>query len=163
MPSTTTPQPAGSSALVAPNVMVSFLVLIMIWFAIAHELLPLSAVAPPLFVSVYEWIGRQQKTIQGALLRVTSMVVAAASGELAAHVLPVVLGGILAVAATYGVMRLHGTIDPPALAIALLPIVAQGIPPLNFIGGLALAALVLYLAAIQLPFVSSRHNRASKK
>ncbi len=122
------------------------------WAIVAGELAGLSAavLAPPLLVSALEWLGQQDaRRAHAGLRRCALLVGAALAGSVAVPIIPVAwIAGCLAVAVTVGLMRVLATWHPPALAIALIPLIlaSPARDPLDFTLAIATGAGVLYLA-----------------
>jgi HPP family len=117
------------------------------WILAGGELLGLSSVAltPPLFVAALEWLGRGSLALGDGLRRWVVLVFAGLAGSVAAEVVPVAwVAGMLAVIATLAVMALLATPVPPALAIALIPLILDGSDPLSFTLAIAAGTAALY-------------------
>ncbi len=117
------------------------------WIIAGGELLGLSSVAlaPPLFVSALEWLGRGSLQLGDGLRRWIVIVCAALAGSVAAEVVPVTwVAGTLAVIVTLGVMALLARPVPPALAIALIPLILDDTDPLSFTLAIAAGTAALY-------------------
>ncbi len=125
---------------------------IALWILAGGELLalPAAALAPPLFVSALEWLGQSaQCTPIRGVRRVTLLAAAALVGSAALALVPVAwVAGCLAVAATLALMRVTATDHPPALAIALIPLILEpsARAPIDYTLAIATGAGALYLA-----------------
>ncbi len=120
------------------------------WIAIGGGLAGLAApaFAPPMFVSVIEWIGRPSPTIRSGLVRWLELVVAAGLGVAAVHLIPSAwLGATVAVALTLVLLAVLHEVNPPALAVAVIPQLARGLPAGRFMLAVAAGASALYLLA----------------
>ncbi len=120
---------------------------IVVWILCAGWLLALSAVvlAPPLFVSALEWLGRGDLTGADGLRRWALLVGAALAGSAALRLISVDwVAGSLALCLTLGLMRLLATPHPPALAIALIPQILGTSDPLHYTASVAAGAAALY-------------------
>jgi hypothetical protein len=123
------------------------------WILLGGELLalPVAALAPPLFVSALEWLGQGTCTLRRGLRRWLLLVCVALTGALAARLVDVHwLAGGLATAAALALMWLLSTPHPPALAIALIPQILEGVDPLGYAAAIAAGAGALYLAMLAL-------------
>ena len=121
------------------------------WILVGGQLLALSsaALAPPLFVSALEWLGRGGCTLADALPRLALLTGAGLAGSVALEVVSMAwLAGTLAVAATLALMRLLGTLHAPALAIALLPQILDRPDPAAFTLAIAAGASALYAGVL---------------
>ncbi|MEA2193524.1 MAG: hypothetical protein QOI73_3645 [Solirubrobacteraceae bacterium] len=121
------------------------------WILAGGELLSLSSVvlAPPLFVSALEWLGREDLRAHDGLRRWGLMIGAGLAGSGAVALVPLSwLSGSLAVIATLALMRLLRTPHPPALAIALIPQLLRTVEPLDFTLSIAAGAGALYLGVL---------------
>ena len=117
------------------------------WIIAGGELLGLSSVAlaPPLFVSALEWLERGSLALGDGLRRWIVLVCAGLAGSVAAEVVPVTwVAGTLAVVATLAVMALLARPVPPALAIALIPLILDDSDPLSFTLAIAAGTAALY-------------------
>jgi hypothetical protein len=128
-----------------------FYVLAMVWFWPAFTVLPVSAFAPPILVSAYEWINHSNKTWPVLVRQWLAVVLAAAVGEAAIHFLPVAAAGTLAVLFSMIFAEVLSIHHPPVLAISLLPLISPTTPALSFVTGIALAAAFLYLSGMLVP------------
>lgn len=121
------------------------------WILLGGELLAVSSVAlaPPLFVSALEWLGRGGCALARAVPRLALLTGAGFAGSLALLVVsPAWLAGALAVLATLGLMRVLETPHAPALAIALLPQILDRPEPAAFTLAIAAGATALYLGVL---------------
>lgn len=121
------------------------------WILVGGELLAVSSVAlaPPLFVSALEWLGRGGATVARALPRLALLTGAGLAGSVALDRVSVAwLAGTLAVAATLLLMRLLATPHAPALAVALVPQILDRPDPVEFTLAIALGAAALYLGVL---------------
>jgi len=119
-----------------------------LWLVASGELLDVAAVAiaPPLFVSALEWLGRGTLSPAEGLRRWGLLVGAGLAGSTALELVPVGwLSGALAVLATLALMHVLAVPHPPALAIALIPQIVEASHPLSFTLAIAGGAGVLYL------------------
>jgi hypothetical protein len=117
------------------------------WILIAGPLLSLSiaAVAPPLFVSSFEWSASDARTLSRGIRRWLLIVGAALAGSAALKLLPSIpTAGLAAMCATVVLMRVLATPHAPALAISLVPLIAGPIGPVDFTTGIAVGAAALY-------------------
>lgn len=120
---------------------------IVAWILCAGALLELSDVvlAPPLFVSALEWLGRGELGAADGLRRWALLVGAALAGSAGAQLFSVDwIAGMSAVCVTLGLMRLLATPHPPALAIALIPLILVAPDPLHYAAAVAAGAAALY-------------------
>ncbi len=132
----------------AGRVVVGAWLVMCLWLVVSGELLELSAVAiaPPLFVSALEWLGRGTMSPVEGLRRWGLLVGAGLAGSTALELVPVGwLAGALAVLATLALMHVLAVPHPPALAIALIPQIVDANDPLSFTLAIAGGAGVLYL------------------
>lgn len=121
--------------------------LICTWILIAGPALSLSvaAVAPPLFVSAFEWSARNGRTLARGLRRWLLVVGAALAGSFALKLAPhTAIAGLAGVGATVLLMRVLATQHAPALAISLIPWITGPIGPWKFTAGIAVGAGALY-------------------
>ena len=119
------------------------------WVIVAGPVLhlPAAALAPPLIVATFEWLGHPDRSAALGARQWAITVAAAATGATLAHYIhPAWLGGAVALAATVSVMAITATAHPPALAIALLPQIAGTGHPALFVAAVAGGAAVLYLS-----------------
>jgi hypothetical protein len=131
------------------DVVVGAWVMICSWILIAGPLLslPIAAVAPPLFVSAFEWSLSDTRTLTRGMRRWLLVVGAALAGSVALKLAPdVSIAGLAAIGITLGLMRVLATPHAPALAISLVPLIAGPIGTLNFMIGIAVGAAALYLS-----------------
>ena len=118
------------------------------WILAGGELLALSSVvlAPPLFVSALDWLGRETPRVQDLVRRLALIAGAALAGSGAVALVPVAwISGALAVLATLVLMRVLVTAHPPALAIALIPQILDSSGALDFALAIVAGASALYL------------------
>jgi len=121
------------------------------WVLAGGELLALSSVvlAPPLFVSALDWLGRETLRPRDGLRRLALLTGAALAGSGAVATVPVSwVSGTLAVLATLALMRVLAMPHPPALAIALIPQILDSSAPLSFTLAIAVGAGALYLGVL---------------
>jgi hypothetical protein len=121
---------------------------IVAWLLLADRALELSAVvlAPPLFVSALEWIGRGDLVAGDGLRRWALLVGAGLAGSAAAQLISVGwIAGALAVCATLALMWLLTTPHPPSLAIALIPQILSSPDAWSYTTSIAGGAAALYL------------------
>lgn len=119
------------------------------WIMVAGPVLrlPATALAPPLIVATFEWLGHPDRSAALGARQWAVTVAAAATGVVLAHYIqPPWVGGAMALAATVSVMAITATAHPPALAIALLPQIAGAADPARFVASVAGGAAVLYLS-----------------
>jgi hypothetical protein len=135
----------------APVALYRFLVVVVPWIFLAHALLPLPAIAPPLLVSIYEWYSRNQRRVADGLKRWVVMLLAVSLGEITTHVGLGVLAVVIAETVLLALMAGIDSIDPPAMAVLLLPWIARSVSPMDFIFAIGTAALVLYGLGVELP------------
>jgi hypothetical protein len=136
---------------------------IVLWIVAGGELLglPSAALAPPLFVSALEWLGRGSLVAEYGVRRWTLLVGAGLAGSGAVELVPVAwIGGALAVVATIALMRLLATPHPPALAIALIPQILDTSNPLRFTLAVAAGAGALYIGVYGVSRVGARPRQA---
>jgi HPP family len=129
-------------------VVASAWLVIVAWILIGGQALELSpaALAPPLFVSALEWLGRGTPLAGEGLRRWALLVGAGLAGSVAAKLVAVGwIGGALAVCATLALMWLLATPHPPALAIAIIPQILVSPDPLSYTTSIAAGAAALYL------------------
>jgi hypothetical protein len=134
------------------------------WILLGGELLalPVAALAPPLFVSALEWLGQGACTLRRGLRRWALLVCAALAGAVAMQLVAVAwIAGTLALAAALALMWLLSTPHPPALAIALIPQILDGIRPLTYAAAIAAGAGALYLAMLALDRVAGLTSAAA--
>jgi hypothetical protein len=134
------------------------------WILLGGELLalPVAALAPPLFVSALEWLGQGACTLRRGLRRWALLVCAALAGAVAMQLVAVAwIAGTLALAAALALMWLLSTPHPPALAIALIPQILDGIAPLAYAVAIAAGAGALYLAMLALDRVAALTSTAA--
>lgn len=130
------------------SVAASAWLVIVAWILIGGQALELSAavLAPPLFVSALEWLGRGEPLAGEGLRRWALLVGAGLAGSVAAKLIPVDwIAGVLAVCATLALMWLLTTPHPPALAIAIIPQILGSTDPLSYTTSIAAGAAALYL------------------
>jgi hypothetical protein len=130
------------------RVAVAAWLVIVAWILIGGRLLELSAVvlAPPLFVSALEWLGRGDLVVGDGARRWALLVGAGLSGSVAAELISVGwIAGSLAVCATLAVMWLLATPHPPALAIALIPQILGSPDVWSYTTSIAAGAGALYV------------------
>jgi hypothetical protein len=121
--------------------------LICTWILIAGPALslPVAAVAPPLFVSAFEWSAGNGRTLARGLRRWLLVVGAALAGSVAFKLAPdTAIAGLAGIGATVLLMRLLATQHAPALAISLIPWITSPIGPWKFTAGIAVGAAALY-------------------
>ncbi len=121
------------------------------WILLGGALLalPVAALAPPLFVSALEWLAEHACTLRRGLRRWTLLVGAALLGALAAALIATAwVAGAVAVAAALALMRLLATPHPPALAIALIPLILDAPDPLAYTLAIAAGAGATYLGVL---------------
>jgi hypothetical protein len=139
---------------------------IVVWILCAGWLLELSAVvlAPPLFVSALEWLGRGELGGSDGTRRWALLVGAALAGSAALRVVsPDWVAGMLAVCVTLGLMRLLATPHPPALAIALIPQILATAEPLHYAASVAAGAGALYGGMFTIDRVMRRTSAVSTR
>lgn len=128
-------------------------IVVVCWVLLGGELLalPVAALAPPLFVSALEWLGQGACTLRLGLRRWLLLVCAALAGAVAVQLVAVAwVAGTLAIAAALALMWLLATPHPPALAIALIPQILDGVDPLAYAAAIGAGAGALYLAMLAL-------------
>lgn len=133
------------------------------WILVAGELLalPIAALAPPLFVSALEWLAQGACTLRRGLRRWALLVVCALAGALASELVATAwLAGALALTAALALMWLLATPHPPALAIALIPQILDGVNPLSYAAAIGAGAGALYLAMLALHRLSALTSAA---
>jgi hypothetical protein len=138
-------------------------VVIVAWVVVGGELLALPAAvfAPPLFVSVLEWLGRGQLSAGDGVRRWGLLVGASVFGSIAARVIPIgPVAGVVAVCATLALMRVLVVPHPPALAIALIPLILQTPDPGAYVAAIATGAAVLYAGAFAVALATPGTLRA---
>ncbi len=140
---------AGSGRYATGAVAGAWLVIVM-WILVGGELLalPAAVIAPPLFVSCLEWLGRGPLEAQVGLRRWALLVGAALCGSVATALVPVAwVAGALAIVGTLVVMLLLAAPHPPALAIALIPQILGGAfaKPISYTLAIAAGGGALYL------------------
>jgi HPP family len=143
-----------------PVALVAWIVIVA-WILAAGRALELSAVvlAPPLFVSALEWLGRGELAPGDGLRRVGLLTGAAVSGSVAAQLISVGwIAGPLAICATVALMWLLATPHPPALAIALIPQIVGTPGVWSYTTSIAAGAGALYVGVFVLAGVSSRQH-----
>lgn len=129
-------------------VVASAWLVIVAWILVGGQALELSAavLAPPLFVSALEWLGRGRPLAGEGGLRWALLVGAGLAGSVATKLISVGwIAGALAVCATLALMWLLTTPHPPALAIALIPQILGSPDPLSYTTSIAAGAAALYL------------------
>ena len=129
------------------------------WILISGQLLelPAAVLAPPLFVSVLEWLGREQVSAGDGLRRCGLLAGAAAVGSVAAQIISIgSIAGIVAVCLTLALMRLLEAPHPPALAIALIPQILGSPEPVPYTASIATGAAALYIAAFAIALATPR-------
>ncbi|MGC8480646.1 MAG: hypothetical protein ACP5PJ_03790 [Acidimicrobiales bacterium] len=137
-----------------------FIGLSLIWTLIAYATLPHAALAPPLLVSFYEWLSTQRKGLARygrRWLTISGAVIIGTVAHQLSH--DYVLSAIVALTATYLVMRLAHEVHPPTLAISLLPLIfpTSG-APLRVVA-VCLAVAVLYGLGLVAPMTASYLHR----
>jgi hypothetical protein len=135
---------------------------IVAWILVGGPLLELSAVvlAPPLFVSALEWLGRGDVSAGDGLRRWALLVGAAVSGSVAAHLISADwIAGPLAICVTLALMWLLTAPHPPALAIALIPLIVGSPTPWSYATSIAAGAGALYLGI----YVVDRATRSASQ
>jgi hypothetical protein len=138
---------------------------IVAWIICAGWLLELSTVvlAPPLFVSALEWLGRGELAVADGLRRWALLVGAGFAGSGGAQLISVGwIAGIFAVCVTLGLMRLLATPHPPALAIALIPQILGSSEPLHYAASVAAGAAALYGGMFAVDRLGRRASRARR-
>ncbi len=138
---------AGAHSSWQRDVVLGGWLLICTWILIAGPALslPVTAIAPPLFVSAFEWSARSGRTLALGLRRWLLVVGAALAGSLAFKLAPdTAIAGLAGVGATVLLMRLLATQHAPALAISLIPLITGPIGPWKFTAGIAVGAGALY-------------------
>lgn len=131
------------------------------WILIGGQLLELSAVvlAPPMFVSALEWLGRGDLVAGDGVRRWALLVGAGLAGSVAAQLISVGwIAGVLAVCATLALMWLLTTPHPPALAVALLPQILGSSEPWSYTTSIAAGAAALYVGV----FAADRATRTAR-
>ncbi len=132
------------------------------WVLVGGELfaLPAAVLAPPLFVSALEWLGqRDARRSRLGLRRWLLLVGAALAGSVALALVPAAwVAGCVAVVVTLVLMRATGTAHPPALAIALIPLILEPAArdPFDYTLAIATGAGALYLATYVVAAVLAR-------
>lgn len=145
------PAPGDGTGRYAWGVVGAGLVVTAAWILLGGELLalPAAALAPPLFVSALEWLGQRACTLRRGLRRWTLLVAAALAGAMTAQLIgPPWLAGAVAVAVTLALMWLLATPHPPALAIALIPLLLSAPDPLDYTLAIAAGAAATYLGVL---------------
>jgi hypothetical protein len=123
------------------------------WLSVAVGLaLPLAASAPPLLASAFEWVsgGKRGNARAGARLGVVLTVAWAAGAVVAWYVRPAAAGAAIALVIAAIVMGASRVMHPPAVAVALVPLVLG--PPAAW-GGL-LAGACSVAAAVTVLYAS---------
>jgi hypothetical protein len=134
-------------------------VVIVAWVLVGGQLLALPAAvcAPPLFVSVLEWLGRGELSAGDGMRRWGLLVGAAVFGSFAARLIAIEpVAGVVAVCATLALMRLLATAHPPALAIALIPLILQAADPGAYVAAIATGGAALYVGAFAVALAAPR-------
>jgi hypothetical protein len=138
-------------------------VVIVGWVLVGGQLLALPAAvfAPPLFVSVLEWLGRGQLSPADGMRRWGLLVGAAVFGSVTARSIPIApVAGVVAVCATLALMRLLAVAHPPALAIALIPFLLEAADPGAYVAAIATGSAALYLGAFGVALATPATLRA---
>lgn len=131
------------------------------WIALGGAWLALlpAAFAPPMFVSILEWVGRPSAPPRLAAIRVAELVAGGGLGMASVRLVPSRwAAALLAVALTLLLMRILKDSHPPALAMSLVPQLVTGISAWAFCRAVATGAFVLYALAHVLR-VTSRRDR----
>jgi len=134
------------------------------WILIGGQLLalPAAVLAPPLFVSVLEWLGRGQLSVGDGMRRWGLLVGAAVFGSVAARSIPIgPVAGVVAVCATLALMRLLAMPHPPALAIALIPLILDAADSGAYVAAIATGAAALYAGAFAVALATPGTLRSS--
>lgn len=134
------------------------------WILVGGQLLalPAAVLAPPLFVSVLEWLGRGQLSAGDGMRLWGLLVGAAVFGSVAARMIPIgPVAGVVAVCATLALMRLLATAHPPALAIALIPFILDAPDCAAYVAAIATGAAALYVQAFVVALATPGALRAS--
>jgi hypothetical protein len=120
-----------------------------LWIIVAVPLLGLgaAAVAPPLIVALTERLSGPDRSALTSARHWTVLVMAAALGALAVGgVVASALGGVVAVALVLAAFAYFSGPHPPALAICLIPQIAE-VHGVAYVFDVAIGALALYSAA----------------
>lgn len=150
-----TPEGGGAPSVVTVaawrwDVIVGGWLMIGAWIVIAGPVLslPTATLAPPLFVSAFEWSAKDTRLRDPARRRWTLLVCAALAGSIF-HGLTATdwIAGLCALATTIMVMRALATPHAPALAISIVPLIAGPAQPWCFTTAIAIGAGALYLSA----------------
>ena len=121
--------------------------------------LPAPALAPPLFVSAFDWLSTDPDLRASGPRRWALVTGAALTGSLACTLMSNPLAaGTAGIAATLGLMRLLRCSHAPALAIALIPLITGSPAPTTFTISIALGLSSLYGGAAALT-LAQRHLR----
>ncbi len=138
---------------------------IVVWILVADWQLQLAAVvlAPPLFVSVLEWLGRAALVAGDGVRRCALLVAAGLAGSIATQLIAVGwIAGTVAVCMTLALMWLLSAPHPPALAIALIPQILGSPQPWRYAASIGIGAGVLYVAAFAAEDITRRASRAMR-
>jgi hypothetical protein len=139
------------------SVLLSFVVMSVLWILVAWWTLPHAALAPPLLVSLYEWLSSPSVTASRYLRRWITIAFAIIVGTIIhqlSHDLIVV--GAISLALTYLVMVVAKEIHPPTLAITLLPLIFPPSSPALRAAAVCLSVGILYGVGLVLPRVLQR-------
>lgn len=134
------------------------------WVIVAGPVLhlPAAALAPPLIVATFEWLGHPDRSAALGARQWAITITAAATGMMLAHYMrPAWIGGVTALAATASIMAITATPHPPALAVALLPQIAGAGHPARFVAAVAGGAAVLYLSGTAAHHVAALRGESS--
>lgn len=117
--------------------------IVLIWILFAWNFLPKVSIAPPLFVSFYDWFSSNDQSHRRLLRRFTSIITAATIGEVAIHLFPRPLSALVAVAVTWAIITLLEDLHPPTLAISLLPLILPNLKAFTFVAGVGVTTICL--------------------
>jgi hypothetical protein len=138
-------------------------VVAVVWVAVCGLVpgVPQAALAPPLLVSGLEWMVGGARRAATGLRRWAVLTGAALLGSGAVWLCPVRwAGGLAALSLALVLLRVAGEHHPPALAIALIPVVLDAPVPWTYTAGIALGAAAVHLLGLGRVLWSSVVSRA---
>ncbi|MDA8197543.1 MAG: hypothetical protein M0019_10130 [Actinomycetota bacterium] len=136
------------------RILIWFIAISLSWTIVTWWITPHAALAPPLFVSFYEWMKSSNRTFGRYWRRWLSITLAISIGTFVHHEIKnYALSALVSISIAFFMMLLLGEIHPPTLAIALLPLIFTATIPVERAIDVSLSIAVLYGLGLYLPKV----------
>ena len=134
------------------RVLAWFVVLSVVWTLATWWVTPHAALAPPIFVSFYEWLKSSGRTTLRYAKRWISITSGIAIGTIVHQsVANFVVSSVVAVSLTFFLMTILKEVHPPTLAISLLPLIFPATSPYQKAFYVSVSVAALYGLGLYLP------------